>query len=268
MGKHPYLLPDRPMVIAHRGDSAHAPENSLLALDLAAQLGVDALEMDIHATSDGVLVVAHDETLARMTDGRGLIKETTWAELRRLDAGYHFSAATESTNPYPFRGQGLYLPRLEEVVERFPTMRLNIDIKQTSPAIVQPFAALIKRYQLADRLMVGSFDHQTVEAFRAACPDVGKVASVREVRTFFLLHKLGLAARYRPRPDAFQIPELAGRIQLTSPRFVRDLQQLGIDLHIWTVNEPADMRRLLSWGVNGLISDYPAKLLQLSSEKR
>lgn len=257
---HPYLQNDGPMVIAHRGSSGTAPENTMLAFQQAVALGVDALEMDIHATADGVLIAAHDERLERVSDGRGFIKDQTLDELMQLDAGYHWTPDGGKT--YPFRGQGHTLPRLETIFEAFPGMRLNIDIKHHDPAVVAAFAALIERHAAAERVMVGSFDTPTVRLFRRLCPDAGRAGSYGEVVRFYVMQRLGLTALYWGSADAFQIPELSGNRRVVTRDFVRAMRRRGVLLHVWTVNEIDDMRRLLEWGVDGIITDHPARLMR------
>ncbi|MCB9419692.1 MAG: glycerophosphodiester phosphodiesterase [Ardenticatenaceae bacterium] len=258
---HPFASENDVIVLAHRGFRGQYPENTMLAFQKAAELGVDGLETDIHATSDGALVVSHDATVDRMTDGSGPIKEMTLAELQQLDAGYCWTADCGQT--FPFRGQGITIPTLEEVFTAFPQFWINVDIKQSEPAIVTPFVAMIRQFEMAERMMVGSFDTETVGRFRQECPEVATAASEPEVRRLFILSKLWLARFYRGKGKALQIPEWNGRLRLITPRFVRDAHRSGTAVHVWTVNETADMQRLIEWGVDGLISDYPDRLLEL-----
>lgn len=258
----PYLQSDRkPLVFAHRGASGRLPENTIPAFQLAADMGVDGLELDIHSTVDGVLVTAHDEKLDRISDGHGLLREKRWAEVRQADAGYWFSADNNTT--FPCRKQGYTLPALEEMFERFGHLRLNIDIKQREPSIVEPFVTLIRRFGLEQNVMVGSFYDETLAAFRQFAPDIPTSASPSEVRRFVMLTMAGLSRLMRTKAYAFQVPETHGRWRIVSPRSVRSLQRLGLHVHVWTVNDEADMRRLVDWGVDGIMSDYPARLLSV-----
>lgn len=259
---HPYLRkPHGPLVFAHRGGGGLAPENTLPAFEQAVAMGVDGLELDIHATRDGVLVVAHDATVERMTDGQGAIADMTVAALQRLDAGYHWTA--DGGRTFPFRGTGLYLPTLEEMFARFGRTRINIDIKQRRPSIVRPFVDLIRRYGMAENVLVGSFHGDTLAEFRRACPEVITAGSMAEVRRFFILNKLRLPWLYRGRAQAFQLPEYSDDTHVVTPRFVRNVQRRGVQVHVWTVNAVDDMRRLLEWGVDGIITDYPDRLMAL-----
>jgi glycerophosphoryl diester phosphodiesterase len=258
---NPFAQNGKVIVLAHRGFRGMYPENTMLAFQKAAELGVGGLEMDIHATRDGVLVVSHDATVDRMTDGSGLIKEMTLAELCRLDAGYRWTPDAGQT--FPFRGQGLTIPMLEEVLTAFPQFWINVDIKQASPSIVTPFVAMIRRFGMAERMMVGSFDTETVRQFRRECPEVATAASEPEVRRLFILGKLRLSRFYKGGAKAMQLPEWNGRVRVITPRFVKGAHRAGTAVHVWTVNETADMERLTGWGVDGLITDYPDRLLKL-----
>ena len=150
----------------------------MLSFRKAAELPIDGLEIDIHQTKDGVIVVCHDETVDRTTDGNGRIQDHTLAELQQLDAGYRFTPDGGQT--FPFRGQGIVIPTLAEVFETFPNLWINIDMKQETPSLVQNFANLIRQHNVAHRLCVGSFSNKTVADFRRACPEVARTASHAE----------------------------------------------------------------------------------------
>lgn len=247
--------------MAHRGWRGRFPENTMRSFAAAAALGVDALEMDIHSTADGVLVVFHDDTLERTTNGRGPIHALTLAELRQLDAGYNWT--DDGGQTHPFRGQGLTVPTLEEVFTTFPGFWINVDIKQRQPSIVKPFARMIRDFGLTRQLCVGSFDNETVAEFRHECPEVVTIGSVNEVRRLFLLSKMRLGGLYRGQARAVQLPEYSGKTRVVTPRFVADAHRHGVGVHVWTVNEEADMARLMEMGVDGLITDFPDRLLRL-----
>ncbi len=249
------------VVMAHRGGSGLWPENTMLAFRKAVALGVDALEIDIHSTADGVLVVSHDPDVDRVTNGKGRINDMTFAALQELDAGYWWTADQGKT--YPYRGQGITIPAVEELFQTFPEMWINVDIKQSQPAIVRPFADLIRRYNMSDKMMVGSFAGHTVAEFRRACPEVAAAASANEARLLFGLSVVGLEKLYRGRAQAMQLPEYEGRIHVITPRFVAAAHRVGTAVHVWTVDEEADMRRLIDLGVDGLMTDYPDRLLRV-----
>lgn len=258
---HPYLEGKKPLVMAHRGGGGLWPENTMYAFERAVAMGVDALETDIHATADGEIVVMHDDRLERLTDGAGPIKNHTLAELKKLDAGYWWT--NDGGKTYPYRGMGITIPTLEELFAAFPGVRINIDIKQDHPSIVTPFVRLLQKYDRLDSVMVGSFHFGQLTLFRNALPQAATAAGDLEVLSFYGLSRLALSAAYLPRADAFQIPECYGRMRIITPRFIRDAHAHNMHVHVWTVNEVADMRRLIDWGVDGIITDYPDRLLSI-----
>lgn len=259
--RHPFFAGEQLLVLAHRGGRGRWPENTRFAFDRAAAIGVDGFELDVHATLDGTLVVLHDPTVDRTTSGRGPVRSYNLETLQSLDAGYHWSADHGRT--FPFRGRGIRVPTLEEILDAFPDMPMVIEIKQRSPSIVEPLCALLRARDRANRTVVGSFDSDTLRAFRRHCPEVATSLGEEEVRTFYLLSRAGLSRFYQPAAEAFQIPEWEGRHHLVTPRFIRDAHRHGMDLHVWTVNERAQMKRLIHHGVDGLITDFPDRLLDL-----
>jgi glycerophosphoryl diester phosphodiesterase len=259
--RHPFLEREDLLVMAHRGGGGLWPQNTMYAFERAAALGVDVLELDIHATRDGELVVIHDPVLDVTTDGTGWIRDLSLAEIKKVDAGSRWTADGGET--FPFRGKGIKVPTLIEVLEAFPEMRLNIDIKPTNPAVIEPFSELLGRYHKPRQVMVGSFHDSQVRLFRAICPEAATAAGVWETRLFYALSRLGAAPLYRPEVDAFQVPEYAGEIHLVDRKFVAAAHAQKIDVHAWTVDEISDMQRLIDIGVDGLISDFPNRLVGL-----
>ena len=251
--------------MAHRGGQGLWPPNTIYAFERAVALGVDVLELDIHASADGVLVVRHDPTVDATTNGAGAIRELTLAEIKALDAGYPWSADGGQT--YPYRDRGITIPTLEEILQAFRDMRLNIDIKPDDPTVVAPFVELLQRYERTRSVMVGSFHDDQLRRFRALCPEAATAAGVAETRLLYGLNLARLGVFYRPTADAFQIPEHAGRLHVVTPRFVRAAHAKNVEVHVWTVNETEDMQRLLMWGVDGIITDYPDRLRQVLKDK-
>ncbi len=199
--------------------------------------------------------------LERTTNGSGPVAALTLDEVRRLDAGYRFTPDGGAT--YPWRDKGVTIPTLVEVFERFPGVRVNIDIKQDSEDGDRRFARLLRDRAWEDRTMVGSFEDKMVARFRAISEGrVATSASGGEARTF-LLHVLFRATRrLRPAYDALQVPEVYRGIRVVSPTSIRLARELGLDTHVWTVDNGADMERLLDWGVDGLMTDRPDILAQ------
>ncbi len=261
---HPFFLaPGRfgPLVIAHQGGDGLRPGNTLAAFEHASGLGADVLEMDIHSTGDDVLVVINDDTVDRTTDGTGRVQDFTFEALQQLDAGYDWTEDNGAT--YPFRGQGIRVPALDEVLQNYPEFRMNIEIKQESPSIGQPLCDLLRDRRLADRVLVASFSKRAMDDFRAACPETATSAVENEVILFFAFKTLLLAPTYSPTAYALQVPEERFNIQVLTDGFVRTAHGRGLQVHAWTINEVADMRRLLDLGVDGIITDYPDRLLEI-----
>lgn len=258
---HPFLTGSKPLAMAHRGGEGLWPPNTLYAFEQAVALGVDVLEMDIHSTADGVLVVRHDPTVDSTTNGSGAIRDMSLEEIKALDAG--FTWTVDGGRTYPYRGQGITIPTLEEVLAAFPKMRFNIDIKPEDPAVVLRFCRLLRIYQRLDQVMVGSFyDHQLYR-FRQLCPEVATAAGVAETRLFVYLNLAFLGAVFQPHAQAFQIPEYGGGLRLVTERFVRAAHAHHMEVHVWTVDQEEDMRRLLDWGVDGIFTDYPDRLMKV-----
>jgi len=256
-------LPRRPArAYAHRGGEKLWPSNTIYAYERALTLGVDALEMDIHATADGVLVVRHDPVVETTCNGHGAIADLTLAQIQQLDAGYTWTTDEQS---YPYRGLGITIPTVEQVFQAFPDVLLNFDIKPQEPEVTDRFCALLKQYgyDRSGLASVGSFHDTQMRRFRKLCPTIPTAAGVFETRLFYVLANLGLARLYRPNIWAFQIPEKAEGKQLVTQRFIAAAHAHGIEVHVWTVDDPADMRRLLEWGVDGLISDVPNVMMEV-----
>lgn len=255
----------RPLVIAHRGGGGLIPENTLQAFEYSARMGVDVLELDVHATKDGALVVMHDRSVDRTTDGRGRVGEMTLAELKKLDAGFLFSP--DGGRSFPFRAKGVTVPTLEEIFAALPQMTFNIEPKQAEPSIIQPLCRLIRERKMINKTIVGSFRQAALDEFRRECPEVATSASPSEVSQFLLMAKTGIGASYSPPMQALQIPERAGSLQIVTKDFVETAHRLNLKVHVWTVNETEDMRRLLDVGVDGIMTDYPDRLLNLLKRK-
>lgn len=251
----------RPLVFAHRGGGGLFPENTLEAFKYSAELGVDVLELDIHATADGKLVVLHDAVVDRTTGGNGRISEMSLEQLKKLDAGFQFS--TDGGKTFPFRGKGINVPTLEEVFAAFPAMTFNIEPKQQTPSITQHLCTLLRRRNVTGRVVVGSFRQEVLDEFRAECPEVATSASPAEVSKFLAMYKTGLGESYTPPMQALQIPENVGYLNIVSKDFVETAHKLNLKVHVWTINDPNEMRKLLEMGVDGIMTDYPGRLLEI-----
>jgi glycerophosphoryl diester phosphodiesterase len=251
----------RPLVFAHRGGGGLFPENTLEAFEYSAKMGVDVLELDVHSTADGALVVMHDATVDRTTNGSGRVNDLTLAEIKQLDAGFHFTPDGGKT--FPFRGRGIRVPTLQEIFDAFSETKFNVEPKQAEPSIVKPLCEKIRARKMTDKVIVGSFRQTAIDEFRAACTEVATAATPAEVRDFLALYKIGLGETYRPPMQVLQIPERIGALEIVSKDFVETARRLNLQVHVWTINETEDMRRLLDLGVDGIMTDYPDRLLKL-----
>lgn len=254
-------------VMAHAGGDGLWPGNTMRAFDGAQRLGVDVLEIDMHKTSDGVLVAIHDDTVDRTTDGTGSVSQLTLGEIQALDAAYRWTP--EGTRlevapgaALPYRGTGVTVPAISEVLRAFD-IGVNIDIKQHDEATAQELCRLIAAEDAVDRVMVASFSAPTLNAFRRACPQVATSASPREVVTFFALATLRLAAAYSPPFDALQVPVSQSGLRVVTPQFVRAAHSRGVEVHVWTIDDVDEMRELIAMGVDGIITDRPDRALTL-----
>jgi glycerophosphoryl diester phosphodiesterase len=253
----------KPLFFAHRGGSGLAPENTLPAFEKGVSFGADALELDIQNTRDEEIVVIHDPTVDRTTNGTGPVASYTLEELRQLDAGYRFSSDGGAT--YPYRGQGVVIPTLREVFERFPTLRVNIDLKESNPERERRLWALIQEYQAEERTLVASGDlHPPIVRFRQMSTGrVATSASEAEIRRFFYAAKLFATRWLHIEYDALQIPEAHQGITVASPSLIKAAHRLGLDVHVWTVDDRPAMERLLARGVDGLMTDRPDVLAEV-----
>ncbi len=257
---HPYFETGDVLVIAHRGGKGLAPENTLTAFARSVALGVDVLEMDLRQSRDGALIVLHDRRVDRTTNGQGAADSLSLAQLKQLDAGYHFSPSGQT---FPYRGQGVAIPTLAEVFTAFPNTRFLIEIKDDSAALARDFCGTIRRFELSERVIAASFHSRPLAHLRQACPEVATSAAASAGMSFILLHWLRLDAAYHPVSQAFQFPARLGKIDLIDQRFIARAHAHNVHVHVWTINDPAAMQHYLALGVDGLITDYPDRLLRI-----
>lgn len=262
---HPYYEGvTAPQVIAHQGGDGIWPGNTLFAFEKAVEIGADVLEMDAHITRDGHIVLMHDETVDDTTDGTGLIEEMTLEELKQLDAAYDWSKDGGQT--FPYRGQGIRVPTLAEVFEKFPQMRYVIEIKKSGIPVEQPLCDLIRQYNMQEKVLVASFHDAVMQTFRAACPEVATSASRGEVTQFVLLGKIFLSGLVAPAYQAIQPPydpAESYNIPIMTKRFIREAHAKNIRVEPWTVNDPELMRQYIEWGVDGIITDRPDLMIEV-----
>ena len=250
-----------PLVIAHQGGDGLWPGNTLFAYQNAAKLGVDVLEMDIHITKDGKLVLMHDETVDRTTDGTGEIESMTLAELKQLDAGYSWTPDEGKT--FPFRGQGITMTTLEEVFQTFPEKLMTIEIKKSNASMIKPFCDLIRQYNMQDKVLAASFYDDKMKEFRNECPEVATSSAKNETTVFVLSSKAFLAGFYSPDFASLQVPEESGGITVMTESFVKAAHSRGLAVEVWTINDTEVMQKLINWGVDGIITDRPDLMMEL-----
>ncbi|SHF11414.1 glycerophosphoryl diester phosphodiesterase [Atopostipes suicloacalis DSM 15692] len=258
------------LVIAHRGGRGLAPEGTLTAFDHAVSLGADVLEFDTHLTKDGHLVVIHDNTVDRTTNGTGKINEMTLEEVQDLDAGYQF---TNEKDEYVFRDQGIYIPTVEEVFQKYPNMRFLIELKDTNAPemyeeMIQELWHLIQNYQMEDNVMVGSFAHEINERFEEVSKgNIPIGAGEEEVRDFATKHVARLNGLAASNVDSLQLPTEGDGFDLTSKNIIQSAKARNISVYYWTINDKETMNELIDKKVNGIMTDYPDLLIEVLEER-
>jgi glycerophosphoryl diester phosphodiesterase len=256
-----------PVNFAHRGASARAPENTLEAFRLAVEAGAGGLELDVRMTRGGEVVVIHDATVDRVTDGSGAVAGMTLDEVRRFDAGYSFSP--DGGRTFPYRGRAVRIPTLAEVYEEFPDIYVNADIKEAQPEAEEAVLSVIKDAAAEGRTLVASTDHAVLRRFRKVSGGhISTGASRREIAAFYVLSRLHLEALVSPAYEALQVPVEHRGIKLVTPRFVRAAHSRGVRVDVWTINDVAEMNQLLDLGVDVIMTDRPEVLESLLRERR
>ncbi len=273
---HPYYQNmEGTQVIAHRGGGGERPENTMLAFQHAQEIGVDILEFDIQITRDEVLVVIHDDTVDRTTNGSGRVGDFTYEQLRQLDAGYHFAQSDPDGDDliHPYRAKGLRIPSLEEVLADFSDLKMLIEIKGEETNAARSLCAIIREYNRQEMVLVSSFITAQIHEFRSVCPEVATSATESETIPFYLASWLGLDRAPRPAfevlalPTSYEIlPGLIGELELINDTLLASAALHGLHVNVWTINDVAEMQRLLSFHLGGIITDYPTRLLQILAE--
>ena len=259
------LRADWPANFGHRGDSANAPENTLESFRKAVDSGAEGLELDAHMTRDGKIVVIHDDTLGRTTDGEGYVRDKTLAEIKQLDAGYSFADG----GAHPYRGKGLRILTLDEVFREFPDVAINVEIKEDVPGIEEAILAVIQSNGAKERTLVAAGDHGIIKRFREVSGGaVSTSASEREIRNFFLVSRLNLESFFQPPYEALQIPVVYGGANVATPKFIEAAHNRGVRVDVWTVNEPDEMNRLLNLGVDVIMTNHPKVLSKVLEQRR
>jgi glycerophosphoryl diester phosphodiesterase len=272
MGDASVWLERRVIAYAHQGGAWESPSSTLHAIAHALEAGATGVELDVHATADGELVVCHDATVDRTTAGHGTIASFTLAELREMDFSYWWIAGADVTPgrpdaDYPFRGRAPSDPSfgiatLRQVLERFPGVVLNLDIKQTAPVVApyeESLARLLAEFERADDVIVASFLDAATDAFRGFAPSVPTSAGTMATAEAWRAVQAGEAMPEIP-AVAYQVPERQGDLVVVDEPFVAAAHRAGRAVHVWTVNDTESMERLIDLGVDGIISDVPTTL--------
>lgn len=268
MSCHPYFETPLPVVIAHRGSSGEAPENTHVAFARALQQGAAIIESDLHVTRDGVPVLLHQRELHATTQGEGWVEDHSFAQLSELDAGFRFTA--DGGRTFPFRGCGLRVPGLEEAFKAFPGVRFNLELKVDEPDLIESTVALVSRAGREALTLLTAESDTIMSRLRAhlrqvALP-VALGSSRGEVQQFLLS-----ASGEGPPPAgamALQIPVDYEGTLLITPALVRHAHAHGVAVHAFTINDTAEMERLLEMGVDGIVTDFPARLSSLIEQRR
>ncbi len=249
------------LFFAHQGGGFIAPENTLQAFEHSLRYQPDALELDIQLTRDEEIVVMHDPLVDRTTNGKGLVSSYTWAELQQLDAGYHFT--TDGGKTFPFRGTGVHISLLRTIFERFPTKLINIDLKANDPVRERKLWELIQEFHAEKQVIVGSFYCKPIQRFRKLTNKaVATGACPQEVMAFLLGHYTGAWKRLRPEYSALQVPIKQSGIPIVTAASIQTAHNMGVAVHVWTINNSAEMDRLIQLGVDGVMTDRPDILRQ------
>jgi glycerophosphoryl diester phosphodiesterase len=246
-----YFAGEHPIRLAHRGSRELWPENTWHAFDAVTKdLGYRYIETDIRVTRDGVVVVFHDDTLERTTNGVGRVSDWMWEDLKHLDAAYHFSPDGEN---HPLRSTGVHIHSLEETFERYPDVYFNIDLKAKGSAWL--VADVIVRAGRTDSVMIGSFNDLRLSRFRRITK--GEVATSAGPRSATAMYSASRVGRSLRRPhQAYQLPHAMRGVPVDR-RLLESVHAAGAHLHLWTVNEPELMDRYIDLGVDGIVTDRP-----------
>ncbi len=244
----------KPRVFGHRGAAGLAPENTIPSFALGQALGADVIELDVHASRDGVIAVIHDPALERTTNGSGLVREQLWHELQQLDAGYHF---TRGGGDYPYRHQGVRLASLETVLKQFPLACCNIEVKQAEPPIAEEVVRIIRRLGAEHRVLLAAERDAIMSSIRSHAGPIATSFTAEEVADFIARLPEARFADYRPAGRALQIPVRFGDIELVTAESLAAAHRCGLEVHVWTINQRDEIEALLALGVDGIMSDLP-----------
>src|SRR5688500_1604444 len=281
-----------PLHLAHPGGEIEAPSDTLYAFKTAKRKGADMIETDVHLTADGRVVVLHDETVNRTTNGSGSVEQMTLAEIKRLDAAYWFIENEGTVNdpsrpasdftwrgvatgdrrpPTRFEPNDFKIPTLDELLEAFPKAWLNIELKPTvamTGRLEAAVAELLRAHGRTDDVIIASFNDQSVELFKGLAPEIHTAVPTAQVAAFWASSQGDLPGSPNPQHVALQVPETFEGLTVVTPDFISDAHANRLAVHVWTVNDAADMNRLLDWGADGIMTDRPTLLERVLADRR
>lgn len=267
MTRYPFFEGMKPRVIGHRGAAGEAPENTLVAFDQALSEGADLIELDVQGTRDGNVVIIHDSMLDRTTDGRGPIDACLLPEIKALDAGYRFSL--DDGQSFPYRGRGIQVPTLEEFLNTFPRAKTIIEIKPESPHIIGTVIDTIRRLRKVDRALLASEADSVLARVRRTLTEqhlnIATGFCYGDVADFLGHLATGGMSDYQAAGQALQVPCEYEGTSIVNAATLAAAHRLGLEMFVWTINDVDEMKRLLALGVDGIITDYPARLARIVS---
>lgn len=264
----PVFTHSGPIVLAHRGGSKIAPESTLLAFEKAAELGVHGFEIDLRMTKDEQIIVFHDDSIDRTSSETGYINEMTLAEIQQVDFSSRFDHQELSEEEV----KKSYILTLEELLERFPFMYINMDMKDSPSSyegslMPSKLWRIIEQADAQDRVVVTSFFDEQIDRFNLYAQNrVALGAGEKEVRKAYAAYTSQFKHLYQPKADVFQLPVKHKAIRLDTPGFIQFLHQLNIKVHYWTIDEPEQMRKLLQNGADGIVTDVPDVATEVIAE--
>ncbi|MCP4156350.1 MAG: glycerophosphodiester phosphodiesterase [bacterium] len=244
----PYLSHRHPIALAHRGSRVLWPENTMLAFQEAVKLGCLYIETDLHVTKDNVIVTFHDDLLQRLTNGSGCINEWSYEDLQNLDAAYYFNPKEN----FPLRNKNIKIPSLEMVMNTFPNVMFNLDLKQKG--IEETVANFIDKHGFHDRVLIASFKDKRIRNFRKYIKEpVAFSTGITE--TFFIWIRSRVGIPIRTDASALQVPVRYGKLHIIDKKFIDAAHAAGVQVHAWTINVPEEMKKCLELGVDGIVTD-------------
>jgi len=264
---HPFFDLKRPIVIGHRGCAGEAPENTLASFERGRAAGAAVLESDVHLTRDGIPVLIHDDEVNRCTDATGRVADYDLADLQKLDAGYRFT--TDGGQSFPERGRGHRIPSLHEVLRTFPDARLNLELKEDLPGLIERTLEVVADAGRAETCLLTTADDAMMRVLRSEVAQQGVPvalgACTAEVAGFAVSAVHG--RRPPEGPMALQIPmEFAGQ-PLVTRELIGFAHAHGVQVHVWTIDDPEEMAALLDLDVDGIVTDFPARMVRLLEQR-